>query len=399
MRLKRQSSSGASTTLQSALSAVRLILAGGLFVYLCSSLNNNYSTSLENALLSLETTLGQNLSSPTPFSSSSSSSSFGLAHQQSFGFFDDISDHHWRIAQSIHRQAFPNYFSSAERYSHAMSMPKNSPAFRKALDGSKDWNAENFQEEFHCPLAQRLPSNSDGDGPKWVCDPHRLAKQKDCLVYSFGCNGKVQFEKSLKEHTGTQHCEIHTFDLIAENRRFGNFTQRLEGYSTFHHFGLGTQQQAERQPKHFKTLPQIMKVLGHEGRRIDLFKIDCEWCEWNTFSQWIPGANVSDDGGAPTTADLMKRSSHATTATTPPWMDIRQILVETHNAPMPNARNFFFALHDAGYVIFSKEANYQNGAGAVEFAFLKLSTDFFLDGTTYQSYMERNGGKYERPSS
>ena len=106
-------------------------------------------------------------------------------------------------------------------------------------------------------------------------------------------------------------------------------------------------------------------------------------------------------------------------------MDMRQILVETHNAPMPNARvsyiiffplgislspfcknilplhpirvftnllcsiasyslqDMFFTLHDKGFVIFSKEANYENGAGGVEYAFVKVSTDFFVNNTMY----------------
>ena len=50
---------------------------------------------------------------------------------------------------------------------------------------------------------------------------------------------------------------------------------------------------------------------------------------------------------------------------------------------MPNVKNMFFGLHDAGYVIFTKEANYENGAGGVEYAFLKLSTDFFVDDSSY----------------
>ena len=98
-----------------------------------------------------------------------------------------------------------------------------------------------------------------------------------------------------------------------------------------------------------------MKDLGHENRTIDVFKIDCEWCEWFTYKSWLD-ENVF----------------------------LRQILVETHNAPMPEARDFFFDLHDAGYVIFSKEANYQNNACGVEFAFLKLHTEFF-DGALYKN--------------
>lgn len=93
-------------------------------------------------------------------------------------------------------------------------------------------------------------------------------------------------------------------------------------------------------------------MLGHTGRTIDIFKIDCEWCEWFTYKQWLK-------------------------------QDIRQILVETHNAPMPQAQDFFYELHDAGFVIFSKEANYQNGAGGVEFGFLKLSSNFFINESQY----------------
>jgi hypothetical protein len=53
--------------------------------------------------------------------------------------------------------------------------------------------------------------------------------------------------------------------------------------------------------------------------------------------------------------------------------------------PNPYSRipvnDFFFNLQDSGFVIFSKEANYLNGAGCVEYAFIKLSTDFFVNNT------------------
>ena len=59
----------------------------------------------------------------------------------------------------------------------------------------------------------------------------------------------------------------------------------------------------------FKTLAETMEALGHTGRRIDVFKIDCEWCEWFYWQEWLS-------------------------------LDIGQLLVETHNAPMPQARDF-----------------------------------------------------------
>ena len=159
------------------------------------------------------------------------------------------------------------------------------------------------------------------------------------------------FEKAVKDEIG-DHCEIHTFDLIGQNKRNGNFAKALEGFATFHHWGLAPDGK-DPNPR-FKSLQQTMKELGHEGRSIDLFKIDCEWCEWITVSDWLT-------------------------------VDMRQILVEVHNAPMPHARDFFYELHDAGFVIFSKEANYQAGAGAAEYAFLKLHPDFFVNNTRYST--------------
>jgi len=275
-------------------------------------------------------------------------SGYDIAYKQSFGFFHDISNENWRIAQKVHARAFPNHFTTdLKRYSTGINDKFN----LKNIAKSSFWNAENFQEEFHCGFAQRLPSNSGGDGPKWICDPHRLSHVKDCLVYSIGSNGKIEFEASVKESIGS-HCDIHTFDMVTSNKRNGDFASKLKPYATFHPWGMGTEEQAKKSPKVFKTLQQTMKELGHENRTIHIFKIDCEWCEWNTYDQWVKE-------------------------------DLRQILVETHNAPMPNAKEFFHTLHDAGYVIFSKEANFQNGGGCVEFGFLKLLTDFFVNDTMY----------------
>jgi hypothetical protein len=41
--------------------------------------------------------------------------------------------------------------------------------------------------------------------------------------------------------------------------------------------------------------------------------------------------------------------------------------------------------------MFSKEANYQNGAGGVEYGFVKLSTDFFIDDSMYYKAKELPG--------
>eukprot|EP00928_Gymnodinium_smaydae_P013628 TRINITY_DN14960_c0_g1_i1.p1 TRINITY_DN14960_c0_g1~~TRINITY_DN14960_c0_g1_i1.p1 ORF type:complete len:335 (+),score=32.38 TRINITY_DN14960_c0_g1_i1:73-1077(+) len=273
---------------------------------------------------------------------------FQLAYEQSFGYFDDIPQEHWERKQEIHAKLIPNHFGDLQANSNGPNDETNYPK----LTRSRFLYAENFQEEFRCSMAQRVPTNSQSDGPKWICDPHRLRKKKKCLVYSFGCNGKAEFERGVKDEIG-DNCEIHTFDVIKYNKYNGDFATAVKGYSTFHHWGLGTEEQAGQNPSSFKTLKQTMEILGHKGRTIDIFKIDCEWCEWFTFEQFLQ-------------------------------QDLRQILVETHTAPMPNARDFVYKLHDAGFVIFNKEANYRR-CGSVEYAFLKLSTDFFINGTTYKN--------------
>ena len=275
---------------------------------------------------------------------------YNLAREQSFGFLTDISNHNWKLLQQIHAKMIPNHFESLEK--SATTGIKNKEASGKAARG---WYLNNFHPEFTCLGAKRIPTNNKGDGPKWVCDAHRLKQQKECLVYSVGSNGKTEFEQGILDEIGS-HCEIHTFDLIRYNRRFGDFGKALEGISTFHHWGFGRHNKKLPQ-KTYKTLQQTMDELGHTNRTIDIFKIDCEGCEFSIFRDWLK-------------------------------QDIRQLLVETHMAPMPNARDFFYSLHDAGYVIFSKEPNLYAGGALVEYAMLKLRTDFFVNNSTYASRIE-----------
>jgi hypothetical protein len=115
----------------------------------------------------------------------------------------------------------------------------------------------------------------------------------------------------------------------------------------------------------FLSLPEIQQRLGHVGRRIDIFKIDCESCEWYSYKDWV--------------------SSDA--------VDIRQIQVEVHgnsNRPVEvTLRDFFQAFVDNGFVMFSKEMNThprlrEPARGTLyEYSFIKLAPSF-LDGTNKQ---------------
>jgi hypothetical protein len=81
--------------------------------------------------------------------------------------------------------------------------------------------------------------------------------------------------RSLARQISTE-CEIHTFDFLSLEQSFNK-----PSYVNYHAYGLGKQDRvfgAQMQNQEY-TLPSIVKMLGHEGRSIEIFKIDCEGCE------------------------------------------------------------------------------------------------------------------------
>ena len=104
----------------------------------------------------------------------------------------------------------------------------------------------------------------------------------------------------------------------------------------------------------YKSLQETVQILGHEQRNaIDIFKIDCESCEFDTFNDWF-------DPSVPR---------------------LNQILVELHRSPPKKVLPFFNTLLEQGYVTFHKEPNIQHSQGnCIEFSFLKLEKSFFAHG-------------------
>lgn len=217
-------------------------------------------------------------------------------------------------------------------------------------------------------------SRGNGDGPKWVCDPHRIKrlaeerKRNDpnhpgCVIYSVGSNGDFSFEKGLEEILGPGTCEYHIFDM-------GNFERQMQvaniSRAHFHRWGLMKQGPENIKPgEKFYGMNDTIKLLGHENLEvIDLFKIDCESCEWRTYKDWLaPGI--------------------------PP---IQQIQVELHSGSFKLMSKddskefdtapeipFFEFFEEAGYVWFHKEPNIlYNDGSCEEYAFLKLDEEFFV---------------------
>lgn len=218
---------------------------------------------------------------------------------------------------------------------------------------------KNYDPNFSCRFEQRVGGNGNGDGPKWVCDPHRLIQisqerravnpnQPGCIVYSIGSNGDYTFETGLQRLIGVNTCDIHVFDM-------GDYGKDMpkELKATYHQWGLHNKSTSAMENSEFKTLKETVRLLGHDqldSNTIDIFKIDCEGCEWLTHDEWF-------DKSVP---------------------HLQQILVEVHRAPKDHVLQFFDGMANQGYVNFHKESNIEFEPSCLEYGFLKLRKEFFL---------------------
>lgn len=258
---------------------------------------------------------------------------FSLAKRESLDFFDDIPSSHWKQLKKKVSDMSPNYNSW---YLPHLDSEGNERGDRRNKQFGYFYQ-NHYEPDFVCQHERRI--GKLGDGGKWICDPHRISKQKECLVYSVGSNNDFSFEEFVQADIGS-HCEIHTFD-------FGNYGEGAKKAGVqYHQYGVG-----KDDPPKFKSIKTIVKELGHEGRIIDIFKIDCEGCEWETASHWFD-------------ADI----------------GIRQIQVELHKdgKMIQNAPKFFDTMYKNNYVITHKEPNIAYG-NAIEYALLKLAPEFSKD--------------------
>lgn len=258
-------------------------------------------------------------------------SDFQLAERESLGFFTDIPEREWNMLKERVKEVQPNMCSYCE-----------------GGDQSNSWFQNHFEPEFACRFEKRV--GRLGDGGKWICDPHRYKEKKDCLIYSVGSHDDFSFEVEVKNVLG-EHCEVHTFDPADYSRG------AKKAGSIYHQWGISNVAGTSEKGEIMKTLRQTAEELGHIGRTIDIFKIDCEGCELDSWETWVDSSTVG--------------------------VNLQQVLVEVHairnRMVQPATTNFFKGMHKHGYVIFHKEPNIHKFANGnmVEFAFLKLDPSFF----------------------
>eukprot|EP00594_Rhizosolenia_setigera_P008829 CAMPEP_0178972462 /NCGR_PEP_ID=MMETSP0789-20121207/21031_1 /TAXON_ID=3005 /ORGANISM="Rhizosolenia setigera, Strain CCMP 1694" /LENGTH=334 /DNA_ID=CAMNT_0020659921 /DNA_START=22 /DNA_END=1026 /DNA_ORIENTATION=- len=267
---------------------------------------------------------------------------YSVAKAESYGFFDDISQKHW----DLHKLRV----KERENHNDEHLGQRSKMVF---MDQPNAWYQNNWEPDFSCKHERRV--GDLGAGSRWVCDPHRIPRVAQdrvdnggnpCLIYTVGNMGNLKFEYKLREMLGKETCEIHVFDNSYHFDKYKTM-DGLEGVQ-FHPWSLEGSHKTTN-ARHYMTLQETVEALGHKKRVIDIFKIDCEKCEWDTFRDWF-------------NSDVV----------------MMQILVEVHGSPNPEANEFFETMQKFNYVTTHKEPNtHFSGGRCQEYSFLKLAPEFF----------------------
>ena len=240
----------------------------------------------------------------------SMTSSFKLAKKDSLGFFH-VPDDKWLTAKSNHRLRM-----------------KSDP----------------FMPSFVCKNEVNVAAGKTVCNPKRMMDLATTAHQKqrkfhkdDCLVYASG-GGDTDFAsmwQMLWSNATSTPCEIHVFTTLTQHKPLGDGVV-VHPY-VFHpkNAGIGFG----------KTIDEAIDELGHRGRRITIFALDCEGCEKDLIPDLL-GAEVG----------------------------ISQLLLQVHGATQEAVVK---TLQEQQYVMFNREPS--RSAGAFDTSWIKLASSFFED--------------------
>ncbi|XP_046345078.2 probable methyltransferase-like protein 24 [Haliotis rufescens] len=131
--------------------------------------------------------------------------------------------------------------------------------------------------------------NKSSAGIYFICQDPPFTIKPPCIAYSFGVYTKWAFEETL----GRMGCDTHSFDPSV---KWDDHIHK--GVVNFHKLGIGAEDTDTYKPARgmyvkedqtwkMRTLPSIMKMLGHEGKVIDVLKVDVEGFEWAMMRQML----------------------------------------------------------------------------------------------------------------
>ncbi|KAL8576116.1 hypothetical protein ACOMHN_001466 [Nucella lapillus] len=135
--------------------------------------------------------------------------------------------------------------------------------------------------EYHCKNQDYVKNK--GGGARKVCTDQNFNVKRPCLVYSFGVNYDFTFEDTF----GKMGCEVFSFDPSMTTKN-----HRRSPEVMFYRIGLGKNDSDTFEPRmdiyvrektfwKMRTLKSLISMLNHNGRTIDVVKMDIECYEWD----------------------------------------------------------------------------------------------------------------------
>lgn len=240
-----------------------------------------------------------------------------------------------------------------------------------------------------------------GEGGKWICDVPMIKKQPEVLVYSFGSHGDLSFEYGMEREI--PHVETHVFDFYTYGKSSErNITFHKTGVAGFTHDHVFPDPEKEPKFKGFpltkglvsvpmKSLPDIVRDLGHQGRTIDVLKMDIEGCEFGILdnsTMWDELASL----GVTVRQIQLELHLFGIGERSLLWLDKRPMTGEKADLLLRN-------LTSQGFAMFHKEANVLPGANlfGCEFGMLKVDVtcrdaDVIDDGPRTAFHPQAQGG-------
>jgi hypothetical protein len=198
---------------------------------------------------------------------------------------------------------------------------------------------------LNCPQEARVGEAADGG--KWVCgldNLARMANKSDCLVYSLGSNNQVGFETELLSRLGN-NCEVHIFDHTVKSWAISKDLKQVHTHS----LAITSEAEAAKKGEPFISYGKLRKLLGHEKRTVNIFKIDIEGSEYNVLPE------------------LLKD-----TANPPDQILVETHMTHTHDRCVGATDELLYLFRNASYRMFHMEPNFQGSTCCNEYSFIRL---------------------------
>lgn len=249
--------------------------------------------------------------------------------------FSDVCDLVWEERVKSYGVYIKSLYEAEEKRSRNISKWNGISAF------------DFYEPEWVCASEKRVGPNTInvGDGPKFICGPELLQQKNDCIIYSIGSNYDFQFEEGLRKYAS--NCKFHIFDGTMNISKKALPDSLGGGNISFHNYNVDIKDSGNGIQT--KSLRNIINELGHHGKTINVFKIDCEGCEYHVLPELMELIKFGD-------------------------VNVEQIQAEIHGTNAKKIQVLFQTLRKAGYATFHKERNHWGckGYGCVEYAFINM---------------------------